>query len=152
MKKAEPQVPFVPYRSDDRTPHERVLELMDMTHAKTCRILEQLGRAWPRPGTSRRSTRTAALTAACVSHAEYEASPPDREGLTFLCGMVQSSQGRCCIAAVSYSLAKGGDADGKRALGASPAFRDVLHRDPCGHDLHSPKSVLTARLAPERST
>ena len=27
----------------------RVLELMDMTHAKTCRILEQLGRAWPRP-------------------------------------------------------------------------------------------------------
>ena len=49
MKKAEPQVPFVPYRSDDRAPHERVLELMDMTHAKTCRILEQLGRAWPRP-------------------------------------------------------------------------------------------------------
>ena len=51
MKKAEPQVPFVPYRSDDRTPHERVLELMDMTHAKTCRILEQLAwrctsRAW----------------------------------------------------------------------------------------------------------
>ena len=29
MKKAEPQVPFVPYRSDDRTPHERVLEMMD---------------------------------------------------------------------------------------------------------------------------
>ena len=29
--------------------YERVLELMDMTHAKTCRILEQLGRAWPRP-------------------------------------------------------------------------------------------------------
>ena len=27
MKKAEPQVPFVPYRSDDRAPHERVLEL-----------------------------------------------------------------------------------------------------------------------------
>ena len=49
MKKAEPQVPFVPYRSDERTPHERVLELMDMTHAKTCRILEQLGRAWPSP-------------------------------------------------------------------------------------------------------
>ena len=49
MKKAEPQVPFVPYRSDDRTPHERVLEMMDMTHAKTCRILKQLGRAWPRP-------------------------------------------------------------------------------------------------------
>ena len=49
MKKAEPQVPFVPYWPDDRTPHERVLELMDMTHAKTCRILEQLGRAWPRP-------------------------------------------------------------------------------------------------------
>ena len=35
MKKAEPQVPFVPYRSDDRTPHERVLELMDMTSAST---------------------------------------------------------------------------------------------------------------------
>ena len=49
MKKAEPQVPFVPYRSDDRTPHERVLDLMDMAHAKTCCILKQLGRAWPRP-------------------------------------------------------------------------------------------------------
>ena len=49
MKKAEPQVPFVPYRSDDRAPHERVLDLMDMAHAKTCCILEQLGRAWPRP-------------------------------------------------------------------------------------------------------
>ena len=49
MKKVEPQVPFVPYWQDDRTPHERVLELMDMTHAKTCRILKQLGRAWPRP-------------------------------------------------------------------------------------------------------
>ena len=33
MKKAEPQVPFVPYRSDDRAPHERVLDLMDMAHA-----------------------------------------------------------------------------------------------------------------------
>ena len=42
MKKAEPQVPFVPYRSDDRTPHERVLDLMDMAHAKTCCILKQL--------------------------------------------------------------------------------------------------------------
>ena len=49
MKKAEPQVPFVPYRSDDRAPHERVLDLMDMAHAKTCCILKQLGRAWPRP-------------------------------------------------------------------------------------------------------
>ena len=49
MKKAEPQVPFVPYRSDDRTPHECVLDLMDMAHAKTCCILKQLGRAWPRP-------------------------------------------------------------------------------------------------------
>ena len=27
MKKTEPQVPFVPYWPDDRTPHERVLEL-----------------------------------------------------------------------------------------------------------------------------
>ncbi len=72
--------------------------------------------------------------------------------LITLIGMVQSSQGRCCIAAVSHSLAKGGDADGKRAPGASPAFRDMLHRDPCDHDLHSSKSVLTARLAPERST
>ena len=42
MKKAEPQVPFVPYQSDDRTPHERVLDLMDMAHAKTCRIMKQL--------------------------------------------------------------------------------------------------------------
>ncbi|MFR0798067.1 MAG: hypothetical protein ACLSHJ_04570 [Oscillospiraceae bacterium] len=41
MKKAEPQVPFVPYRSDDRTPHERVLDLMDMAHAKTCCIMKQ---------------------------------------------------------------------------------------------------------------
>ena len=49
MKKAEPQVPFVPYRSDDRAPHERVLDLMDMAHAKTYCILKQLGRAWPRP-------------------------------------------------------------------------------------------------------
>ena len=77
---------------------------------------------------------------------------PGREGLTFLRGMVQSSQGRCCIAAVSHSLAKGGDADGKRAPGASPAFRDMLHRDPCDHDLHSSKSVLTAWLQPKRST
>ena len=49
MKKAEPQVPFVPYRPDGRTVRERVLDLMDMTHAKTCRILKQLGRAWSRP-------------------------------------------------------------------------------------------------------
>ena len=27
----------------------RVQEMMDKTHAKTCRILKQLGRAWPRP-------------------------------------------------------------------------------------------------------
>ena len=86
------------------------------------------------------------------SEPEYEASPPDREGLTFVRDMVQSSQGRCCIAAVSHSLAKGGDADGKRAPGASPAFRDMLHRDPCDHDLHSSKSVLTAWLQPKRST
>ena len=89
MKKAEPQVPFVPYRSDDRAPHERVLDLMDMAHAKTCCILKQLGRAWPRPADEPRSTRTAAPTAACVSHAEYAASPPGREGLTFCCHMVQ---------------------------------------------------------------
>ena len=25
------------------------MELMDMTHAKTCCIMKQLGRAWPRP-------------------------------------------------------------------------------------------------------
>ena len=34
---------------DDKIGKDRVLELMDMTHAKTCRILKQLGRAWPRP-------------------------------------------------------------------------------------------------------
>ena len=49
MKKAEPQVPFVPHRPDDRTPCERVLDLMDMAHDKTCRILKQLERAWSRP-------------------------------------------------------------------------------------------------------
>ena len=49
MKKAEPQVPFAPYQPDGRATRERVLELMDMAHDKTCRILAQLGRAWSRP-------------------------------------------------------------------------------------------------------
>ena len=89
MKKAEPQVPFVPYRSDDRAPHERVLDLMDMAHAKTCCILKQLGRAWPRPADEPALNAHSSTYRCCASRAEYEASPPDREGLTFLCGMVQ---------------------------------------------------------------
>lgn len=50
--------------------------------------------------------------------------------------------------AVSHFLAKGGDANGKRAMGESLSLRGVLHHNPCGYDLHIPKSVLAARLAP----
>ena len=50
--------------------------------------------------------------------------------------------------AVSHSLEKGGDADGKRTPGESPALRGVFHHHPCGDGLHIPKSVLAARLAP----
>ena len=50
--------------------------------------------------------------------------------------------------AVSHSLAKGGDADGTRAMDESPSFSDLFSHDPLGHGLHSPKSVLTARRPP----
>ena len=61
--------------------------------------------------------------------------------------------GRCYKKAVGHFPAKkGGDADGKRALGESPALRGMLHRHPNGDDLHIPKSVLAARLDPGRLT
>jgi hypothetical protein len=46
-------------------------------------------------------------------------------------------------------LKKGGDAYGEQALGESPSLSGVFS----GHAVHTDhKSVLTARLAPERST
>ena len=63
--------------------------------------------------------------------------------------------GVCCRQAVSHSLystQRGGDTYGKQPRGESPAIRSVLgHRFGAGHRI-CPKSVLTARLAPERST
>lgn len=50
--------------------------------------------------------------------------------------------------AVSHSLAKGGDAGGTEADTLLNVFAHCLR----GDDLHSPKSVLTARLVPKRST
>ena len=54
--------------------------------------------------------------------------------------------------AVGRSLAKGGEADGKRALDESPALYGVAGGGIAAAGVLSPKSVLTARLAPERST
>ena len=53
-----------------------------------------------------------------------------------------------CSLAVSHFPEKGGDADGKRAMGASPSLRGVFTRHPMVDDLHIPKRVLTARLRP----
>ena len=50
--------------------------------------------------------------------------------------------------AVSYSPEKGGEADGTRALGESPALPGVFDRGPVDHDLHIPKSMLAARSSP----
>ncbi len=50
--------------------------------------------------------------------------------------------------AVRHSLEKGGEADGKQALGASPPLSGVSSHYPCGNAVHIPKSVLTARLSP----
>ena len=49
---------------------------------------------------------------------------------------------------VSHSLAKGGDAGGTEA----DTLPCVLHHRACADDLHGPKSVLAARIAPERLT
>lgn len=51
--------------------------------------------------------------------------------------------------AVSHSLEKGGDVDGKQAMGESPSLRGVLYHYPCDDDLHIPKSVLAARRPPD---
>ena len=50
--------------------------------------------------------------------------------------------------AVSHSLVKGGDADGMEAA----ALLNLRHHYHSGIDVCNPKSVLTARLAPKRST
>ena len=50
--------------------------------------------------------------------------------------------------AVGHSLEKGGDADGTRTMGESPSFSCVFSHGPLDHDIHSPKSVLTARRPP----
>lgn len=50
--------------------------------------------------------------------------------------------------AVSHSLAKGGDAGGTEA----DTLPCVLHHRACTDDLHGPKSVLAARIAPGRLT
>ena len=47
--------------------------------------------------------------------------------------------------AASHSLAKGGDADGTEAQDTYPAVPGMFVHHPRGDDLHSPKSVLTAR-------
>ena len=54
--------------------------------------------------------------------------------------------------AVGHFPAKGGDADGKRTLETCAAIRGMRSPHPCGDRASEPKSVLTARLAPERST
>ena len=59
-------------------------------------------------------------------------------------------EGHCYIKAVSHSLVKGGDADGKRAPGESPAHRGMVHHRADDDDSHSPKSVLAARKPPGR--
>ena len=43
------------------------------------------------------------------------------------------------------------NADGTRALGASPAYRILVHHRAVADDSHGPKSVLTAWLVPKRS-
>ena len=56
------------------------------------------------------------------------------------------------LATPFYSTQRGGDADGKQPQGESPAIRGMLgHCFGAGHSV-CPKSVLTARLASERST
>lgn len=79
-------------------------------------------------------------------------SEQNRKKLTKLSALCYDGDRRCCIQAVSHFPLRGGDADGKRATGESPSFRGVLSHDPGDHDIHIPKSVLTARLVPKRST
>ena len=58
-------------------------------------------------------------------------------------------EGHCCIKAVSHSLAKGGEADVERTAVLGTPVSGVSGA--CAvHTDH--KSVLTVRLAPERST
>ena len=61
---------------------------------------------------------------------------------------------KCALyrSAVSHFPAKGGEAYGKKAREDTPALPDMLHHYPCGNGLHIPKSVLAARLRPERLT
>lgn len=71
---------------------------------------------------------------------------------TFLA--LQGAERRSKAESSTFSLrlcAKGGGADGKQAMGQGPSLHDVFYHHPFGDDLHIPKSVLTARLAPERS-
>ena len=49
--------------------------------------------------------------------------------------------------AVSYSLGKGGDAYGKRALGENPSLCGMLSGSLMAAGLHIPKCVLAARTA-----
>ncbi len=91
MKKAEPQVPFVRYRSDDRAPHERVLDLMDMAHAKTC-CIPAASRAWPRPADEPGAQRAQQHLPLPAYPTLNTRSPPGREGLTFCCHMVPGTR------------------------------------------------------------
>ena len=50
--------------------------------------------------------------------------------------------------AVSHFPEKGGDADGKRTLGESPALPGVFYHHLFDDGLHIPKRVLAARLPP----
>ena len=61
---------------------------------------------------------------------------------------ILEAEGRCYIKAVSDSLEKGGGADGEE----TDSLCDLSGRDLVDHVLFGPKSVLTVRPAPERST
>ena len=62
------------------------------------------------------------------------------------------AKGALLYPAVGHFPVKGGEADGRRAEGESPPLPDMLSHRPCDDDLHIPRSSLTARLSPERST
>nr|DAZ70683.1 MAG TPA: hypothetical protein [Caudoviricetes sp.] len=63
-----------------------------------------------------------------------------------------NDRGAVVSMAVSHFPERGGDADGRRTLGASPALRGCIPGSPLAAGLHRPKSVLAARLAPGRLT
>ena len=66
--------------------------------------------------------------------------------------MYNEDKGAVALLAVGHFPVKGGDADGRRALGESLSLPIVPDHHLLGVSILIPKSVLTARLPPERST